>query len=150
MTTPSHDTLEVAEVRRRVRLRIETLKHEAAHHRVQVDAASASFGPWLERVAVPLFRQFANVLRAEGLLFRVLTPAGLVRIEAERSAEDFLELRLDTERRPVAIVLRRGYSRGSHLFSDDRVVAEGIDYSHVTATDVLDALVEDAAPFLGR
>lgn len=150
MSSASHDQLDVAEVRRRVRLRIETLKHDAAQHRVQVGAATASFGPWLERAAVPLFRQFANVLRAEGLLFRVLTPAGLVRLEAVRSADDFLEVRLDAERRPVAIVLRRGYSRGSHRFTDERVLAEGIDYSHVSATDVLDALVEDAAPFLGR
>lgn len=150
MSSSSHDQLDVAEVRRRVRLRIETLKHEAAQHRVQVDAATASFGPWLDRVGVPLFRQFTNVLRAEGLLFRVLTPAGHVRIEAERSADHYLDLVLDTERRPVAIVLRRGYTRGQHLFEDERVVAEGIDYSHVSPADLLDALVEDATPFLSR
>ena len=33
------------------------LKHEAAQHRTQVDAASAAYGPWLEQVAVPLFRR---------------------------------------------------------------------------------------------
>jgi hypothetical protein len=150
MSSASHDQLDVAEVRRRVRLRIETLKHEAAQHRVQTDAATASFGSWLERVGVPLFRQVTNVLRAEGLLFRVLTPAGHVRIEAERSADDYLDLVLDTERRPVAIVLRRGYTRGHNVFVDERVVAEGIDYSHVSPNDLLDALVEDATPFLSR
>ena len=150
MSSSSHDTLEVAEVRRRVRLRIDTLKHDAAQHRAQVDAATASYGPWLDRVAVPLFRQVVNVLRSEGLLFRLQTPAGFVRIEAERSAEDHLELVLDTERRPVALVLRRSYTRGSHLFADQRVVAEGIDYSHVSAADLLDAVVEEAAPFLSR
>lgn len=150
MSLSRHDTLEVAEVRRRVRLRIEALRHEAVQHRAHVDAANAAYGPWLEQVGVPLFRQFASALRAEGLLFRVLTPSGLVRIEAERSADDHLELVLDTERRPVAIVLRRSYTRGHHLYADERVVAEGIDYAHVTPTQVLDALIEDATPFLGR
>lgn len=150
MANVKNEVLEVGEVRRRVRLRIEALKHEAAQHRTQVDAASAAYGPWLEQVAVPLFRQFTNVLRAEGLLFRVHTPAGLVRIEAERSADDHLELVLDTERRPPAVVLRRGYTRGHHTFTDERVVAEGIDFSHVSPTEVLDHLLEDATPFLSR
>jgi hypothetical protein len=150
MSNPRHDTLEAGEVRRRVRLRIEALKHEASQHRIHVDAATAAYGPWLEQVAVPLFRQFTQALRAEGLLFRVNTPTGLVRIEAERSADDYLELSLDTERRPPAVVLRRGYTRGHHVFTDERVVAEGIDYSHVSPSDVLDHLVEDATPFLSR
>lgn len=150
MSSLRHDTLEIGEVRRRVRLRIEALKHEAAQHRVQVDAATEAYGPWLEHVGIPLFRQFANVLRAEGLLFRLVTPAGIARIEAERSADDHLELTLDTERRPPAIVIRRSYTRGGQGFADERVVAEGIEYDHVSPTQVLDVLIEDATPFLFR
>lgn len=145
-----HDMLDVAEVKRRVRLRIEALRHEAAHHRAQAGAATAAYEPWLERVGIPLFRQFAGVLRAEGLLFRLVTPAGVARIEAERSADDYLELVLDTTRRPPAILVRSSYTRGSQVSTGERVVAEGIDYDHVSPAQVLDALLEDATPFLGR
>lgn len=150
MPNVRHDTIEVGEVRRRVRLRIEALKHEAAQHRALAGDAAAAYGPWLEEVAAPLFRQFANVLRAEGLLFRAHTPAGRVRIEAERSADDHLELVLDTERRPPAVVLRRSYTRGRHRFSDERVVGEGVGFASLTPTELLDVLVADATPFLPR
>lgn len=150
MTNAQFPPLEIGEVRRQVRLKIEALKHESLAHRAEASSASANFEPWLEGVAVPLFKQFVNALRAEGLQFRVLTPARRVRVEAERSQDDFLELSLDTERRPVAVVLRRSYTRGHHVFTDERVVSRGSDVTSVTAAQLLEKLVDDAAPFLGR
>ncbi len=45
---------------------------------------------------MPLFRQVANVLKAEGYQFTVFTPGGSVRLMSERNAEDYIELSLDT------------------------------------------------------
>jgi hypothetical protein len=150
MTQTSHQPIDIAEVRRRLRLTIESVRREAAAHRAEAAAAEAGLERLLEHVAVPLFRQFTSALRAEGHLFRVQTPAHSVRIEAERSGEDYLELALDTSRRPVAVVLRRGYTRGNHVFADEQVIAEGGDLSGVSPAGLLEALLQMVPPFVGR
>lgn len=150
MTQTAHQPIDIGEVRRQLRLSIEAIKREAAAHRAEASTASEQFDPVLEQVAVPLFRQFTNALRAEGFLFRVQTPARSVRIEAERSGDNFLELTLDTERRPVAVVLRRSYTRGNHVFTDDEVIAEGGDLSAVSPAALLEALLRQVAPLVGR
>jgi hypothetical protein len=150
MTQTAHPPLDVGEVRRQLRLAIEAAKRAAAAHRHEADEAGRSFDSFLEHVAVPLFRQFTSALRGEGMQFRVITPAGAVRIEAERSGDNFLELALDTARRPVAVVLRRGYTRGHHIYSDERVLAEGADLSEVTPAGLLASLVDAVAPFIER
>ena len=116
MTQTAHQPLDLGEVRRQLRLAIEETKRAAAAHRSEVDEAGKSFDFILEHVAAPLFRQFTSALRAEGLLFRVITPTGAVRIEAERSADNYLELVLDIVQAP-----RRGaaaprlHARPPHL-----------------------------------
>ena len=45
---------------------------------------------------MPLFRQIANVLKADGYLFTVFTPAAASALMSDRSADDFIELALDT------------------------------------------------------
>ena len=79
-----------------------------------------------------------------------MTPAGAVRIEAERSADNFLELSLAVAQRPIALLLRRGYTRGHHVYTDDRVMAEGADFSGVTPANLLTALLDAATPFIER
>ena len=150
MTQAAHQPLEIGEVRRQLRLAIEEARRAAAAHRQEADEAARSFESLLEHVAVPLFRQFTTALRGERMLFRVVTPAASVRIEAERSADNFLELALDTERRPVALVLRRGHTRGHHIYNDDRVVAEGADLSAVSPSVLLASLMDAVAPFIER
>lgn len=150
MTPTAHQPLDLGEVRRQLRLAIEAAKRAAAAHRQEADEAGRNFEFFLEHVAVPLFRQFTNALRGEGLLFRVVTPAGSVRIEAERSADNFLELVLDQNRRPVAVLLRRGYTRGHHIYTDDRIIAEGADLASVTPAQLFSALMEAVTPFIER
>jgi hypothetical protein len=150
MTQTAHQPLDLGEVRRQLRLAIEETKRAAAAHRAEVDEAGRSFEFLLEHVAGPLFRQFTSALRAEGLLFRVITPGGAVRIEAERSADNFLELVLDTARHPVALLLRRRYTRGHQIFTDDRAIAEGPDLSGVTPAQLLAALMDAVTPFIER
>ena len=50
-------------------------------------------------IAVPLFRQVANALKADGYAFTVFTPSGSVRLMSDRVADDYIELTLDTVRR---------------------------------------------------
>lgn len=150
MTHTAHQPIEIGEVRRQLRHTIEAVKREAAAHRAEGAAGGAAFQVLLEDVAVPLFRQFTGALRAEGYLFRLQTPAHAVRIEAERSGDNFLELAIDTERRPVAVVLRRGYTRGQHIFTDEQVIAEGTDFTAVSPGRLLEALLELVPPFVGR
>lgn len=150
MTQTAHQPLDLADVRRQLRLAIDTAKRDAAAHRQETDEAGKSFEFMLEHVAVPLFRQFTSALRGEGMLFRVITPSGSVRVEAERSADNYLELVLDIARRPVAVLLRRGYTRGHHIYADDRVIAEGGDLSGVTPQQLFSALMDAATPFIER
>lgn len=148
--TTTHQPLDIGEVRRQVRLAIEAARRDASAHRAQVDEAGKAFEALLEQVAIPLFRQFTSALRSEGLLFRVVTPAGSARIEAERSADNFVEIALDAARRPVALVLRRSYTRGHHTSTDDLVVQEGADLSSVSPSRLLPLLLESFAPFIER
>ena len=102
--------MEVSEVRKRLLQTIDRAKRAAAERRTQADAASAAYERFLETVATPLFRMVAASLRAEGYLFAVHTPAGGLRLASDRSAEDFIELALDTSADPPTVVAR--VSRG--------------------------------------
>ena len=52
------------------------------------------------------------MLRAEGYLFNVFTPSGSVRLMSDRSAEDFIELALDTSGAAPQVIGRVSRSRG--------------------------------------
>ena len=62
------------------------------------DRASRDFDVFLQRIGVPLLRQVANALKAEGYAFTVFTPSGSVRLMSDRSSSDYIELTLDTSR----------------------------------------------------
>ena len=88
--------MEIADVRKRLLHMIERAKRQAAERRARTDEASRAFDTFLETIAVPLFRQVANSLRADGYLFNVFTPSGSVRLMSDRGAEDFIEVTLDS------------------------------------------------------
>src|SRR3954467_15889306 len=92
--------MEVSVVRQRVREVLQHSKRTAderrADRRAQTDAAAHEYPLFLERVAVPLFKQVANVLRAEGRAFDVFTPGNTGLMIAGRGNDDYLELPLDT------------------------------------------------------
>ena len=70
--------MEISEVRQRVLATIDRAKRGAAERRTRADEASGEFDLLLDRIAVPLFRQVANALKAEGYSFTVFTPGGSV------------------------------------------------------------------------
>ena len=79
--------MEISDVRKRVNETIEHAKRAAAERRTRVDEATREFEVFLDRIAMPLFRQIANVLRAEGYPFTVSRRGGSVRLVSDRSAE---------------------------------------------------------------
>src|SRR5881396_3498750 len=104
--------MEISDVRKRVLETIDRAKRNAAGRRARVDEAAREYDVFLEHIAVPVFRQIANVLRAEGYPFNVFTPAGSVRLMSDRSAEDYIELRLDTSGDRPAVLGHTSRSRG--------------------------------------
>ena len=79
--------MQTSDVRKRVRETIERARRRAADRRARGDEASHDFDAFLERVAVPLVRQIANVLKADGYHFTVFTPSGSVRLMSDRRAD---------------------------------------------------------------
>ena len=70
--------LDAGEVRKRLRQTIEAAKREAAARRVALASEQQAFDAFLENHAVPVLRHVASALKAEGHVFQVLTPAGVL------------------------------------------------------------------------
>src|SRR5687768_15676999 len=84
--------MEISDIKRRVVETIERARRRAGERRVRTDDATREYEAFLDRIAVPVFKQVANVLRVEGYMFTVFTPGGSVRLMSDRSAEDYVEL----------------------------------------------------------
>ena len=142
--------MEVGDIRKRVRRTIAEARRAAAERREQVAAAEQDGARVLADVAAPLFTQLAAALKAEGYRFRVLTPAGAVRLAAESSADDFIEVSLDTQREPPALVARISRTRGRRVLIDETILREAADIGSLTAEGLLEFSLAQLAPFLGR
>ena len=142
--------MEVSDVRRRLRSAIDDAKKRAAERRTQVDDARRAWERLLPEMAVPTFHTMAGALTAEGHRFKVFTPGEAVRLSLERSAEEFVELSLDTERDEPALMLRSTRGRGRRIVSTERIVGEGAQIAGVTQEDLVDAVLEELIPFIER
>jgi hypothetical protein len=139
--------MEISEVRKRLLQTIERVKQQAAERRARNDEAARAFGPFLDTIVVPLVRQLAQVLRAEGQLFNVFTPSGSVRLMSDRSADDFIELFLDTTSGDPRVVGRTRRSRGSRVLESE----EGLGPPGVLSEeDVLAFLLKALEGFVER
>jgi hypothetical protein len=109
--------MESSTVRNRLNVIIDAARRASAERRARNDEAVRSYELVLE-FSVPLFKQVAQALKVSGYLFTVFTPGGSVKLMSDKSAEDYLELSLDTSRRSC----RRDRSRQSNEGpSGDRV-----------------------------
>ena len=142
--------MEIPEVRRRLRAAIELARTRAQERRARTDQAAREYEQFLRDRAVPLFQTFAAALAAEGYRFRVFTPADAVRLAAESSGEDFIELTLDTSSDPPAVLGRSSRGRGRRAVSSERPLNEGTAISQLTDEDVLAFLIQEITPFVGR
>jgi hypothetical protein len=139
--------MEIADVRKRVHATIERSKQRAAERRARGDEAGRAYSTFLETVAVPIFRQVANVLRAEGYAFTVFTPSGSVRLMSDRAAEDFIELTLDTAGDEPAIVGHASHSRGRRVTESERAIGGPAALSE---SDVLEFVVKELEALVDR
>lgn len=142
--------IDISDVRKQVQHTLELARRDAASHRASRDAAQQALPGFLATVAAPVFRQVAAVLKSENFAFSVFTPADSVRLASDRSADDYIEMVLDPERDPVALVFRRSLVRGRRILEDEQALRPGTPLAELGDQDVLDALLRLLPPFVAR
>jgi hypothetical protein len=142
--------MEISEVRKRLLLVIDQSRRGATARQARADAAAAAYDRFLEAVAAPVFQMFGNALRAENHPFTVFTPKGGLRLASGRSAEDFIELALETSEDEPFVVARISRARGRRVVSHERAVRERTPPERLTQEDVLDMLLHEIGPFVER
>jgi hypothetical protein len=142
--------VEISEVRRRLLVAIENARRESAQRRARVDTAARDYGTFLAERASPVFHQLAAALNAEGHQFKVFTPASSIRLAAERSPEEFIELSLDDSSDPPAVIGRTTRGRGRRTVSSERALKDGALIADLTDEDVLTFLLEEITRLIER
>lgn len=142
--------MEVSEVRKRVKETLERAKRASADRRALIDEAASEYQRFLDRVAVPLFRQLANILRAEKRPFSIITPGATVRLTSDHSKDDYVELRLETSGRLPHLLIHSSRGRGQHVVESEVVVGEGKAIRDVTEDDLLVVALQALEPLVER
>ena len=142
--------MEVSAVRQQILQAIERAKHASADRRAANDEASREYNVFLEQLAVPLFRQAAGILRAEGYLFNLFTPGGSVRLMSERSADDFIELVLDTTGDRPSITGRSSRTWGHRAVLLEESLNPSAPIRDLSEYDVLQVLLKALVPFVEK
>ena len=142
--------MEISLVRRRVHEALARARQTAAARRAANDAAAGAWARTLELVAVPLVQQIAQVLKADGHLFQVFTPAGSVRISSEKTADDYVELTLDTSGERPVVLRRVSRRRGRELVTDERAVATDTPIDQISDEQMLGILLDGLAVLVER
>jgi hypothetical protein len=104
--------MDVSELRKRILHALDAARRDASMRRQTRSEAEQQWETFLSSVAVPLFKQAMAVLKAEGQLFSVHTPAGSVRLVSDGSPETYLELVLDLAGAVPQVTGRISLSRG--------------------------------------
>ena len=141
--------MEVAHVRNRLRSAIERARQQAQSRRQQTTEAEQSYAGFL-KVAEPVLRQLANALRVEGIAFTLFTPEHSLRLASDRSRVDFIELSLDTDLHPPAVMLRTSYARGSRTIEEERPLKAGATPDQISEEELLVVLLDALSPWLER
>jgi hypothetical protein len=141
--------MEISVLRKRLADTIDTARRTAADRRARAEEASRAYSQFLDTIAVPLFRQVANVLKASGYSFTVFTPSGAVRLMSDKSAEDYIELSLDTSGTEPMVLGRSSRARGRRVVENERAIAE-VSVAHLTEEHVVEYLLQELQPFVER
>jgi hypothetical protein len=141
--------MEISDVRRGVRDTIDRARRHAAERRKRNDDAALAFERFLSTVAVPLFKQLANVLKIESYSFTVFTPSGGVRLMSDRSGDEFVEITLDTGGEAPRVVAQVSRSRGRRIVEAERTVGNG-DPASISEEDLLAFMLEALEPFVEK
>ena len=140
--------MEVSDVRRRLRGAIEQAKRRAAERRARVDQASREYEQFLSAIAIPATHTVVQALIGEGHRFKVLTPGQTVRLAAEFSPDDYVEISLETEREAPAVIVRTRRGRGRRSIETERALSRPIP--ELTQEDVVSALLDELIPLIER
>jgi hypothetical protein len=141
---------DVAQIRKRIQRAIEQARREAADRRARVHEAQRAYDEFLETRAIPAFRSVAIVLKAEGLVWEVMTPSGEVRLVPDRRRDESIALSFDATAEPPQPLVSITRGRGSRTLHAERPIKAGTPASSaLTEDDVVDMLVEELRPWLG-
>lgn len=141
---------DVAQIRKRIQRAIEQARREAADRRARVHEAQRAYDEFLETRAIPAFRSVAIVLKAEGLVWEVMTPSGEVRLVPDRRRDESIALSFDATAEPPQPLVSITRGRGSRTLHAERPIKAGTPASSaLTQDDVVDMLVEELRPWLG-
>jgi hypothetical protein len=141
--------MDVAQIRKRLKAEIEQARRTAAERRDRAKTATRAYDTFLADIAVPVFRQVATVLRAEGIAFDVHTPSGGVRLAADRSRDEGITLELDVTHDPPQVTLSTMRTWGSRVLQSERAVKEKTSIENIREEDLLERLFEELRPWLG-
>jgi hypothetical protein len=139
--------LEISDIKRRVVETIERARRRAAERRTRHDEAAREYDTFLDRTAIPVFKQVSNVLRAEAFAFTVFTPGGSVRLMSDRSTEDYIELTLDTSGDEPLVSGHTGRSRGRRVVESEQPLGPP---AALTENDVLSFVLKALEPLVER
>jgi len=139
---------DVALVRKRVRFAIDAARRDQTERRARVADGTRLYESFLESAATPAFRMVANVLKAEGLPFDVMTPSGGVRLASDRNRDDAIELELDGSADPPQPLVTITRVRGSRTLRTERPVKGVTPLVQLTEDDVVEMLLDELRPWL--
>ena len=139
--------MEISGIKRRVVETIEQARHQAAERRARTDEATREYAVFLDQIAIPVFRQVANVLRSEGYPFTVFTPGGSVRLMSDRTAEDYIELALETGGSDPVVSGHTSRSRGRRIVESELEIGPP---SALGEDDVLSFVLKALTPLVER
>ena len=148
--SPDVPAMEVSDIRRRISATIEPARRRPPEGRARTDRAALEYQDFLRDRAVPLFQTVGAALVAEGYRFKVFTPADSVRLAAESSGSDFIELSLDASLDPPGVLGRTSRGRGSRLVSTERPIKENTGIADLSEEDVLAFLMEEITGLVER
>ena len=141
--------METSDLRRRLAETIDAARRTAAERRARAETASRDYSQFLDTVAVPLFRQVANILKASGYSFTVFTPSGSVRLMSDKASEDYIELSLDTSADEPMVMGKSSRARGRRVVESERAIAE-YSVANLTEDHVLNYVLKELEPFVER
>lgn len=140
--------MDVALIRKRLKAEIDQARRTAAERRERSKSATRAYETFLDEIAIPTFRQIANVLRVEGIPFELQTPSDGVRLVSDRNRDDVIALELDATQDPPQVMVSALRSWGSRVLRTERAIKERTSIELLTEEDVLDRVLEDLRPWL--
>jgi hypothetical protein len=143
--------MNVSELRKRILHALDDARRDASVRRQARSEAEEQWETFLSTVAVPLFRQAVDVLRAERQLFSVETPAGSVKLVSDSSPQTFLEVVLDLSGASPEVMGRLSVSQGRGRQSlEERPVAPGRAVAEIGEDEVAAFLVTQVPKLVVR